>query len=47
MNEEVLLAYEQVLVLRMYVDEHLPQLLETGSLHGGVVDKGAALARIG
>ena len=35
---------QQVLVLRMYVDEAFAQLLQDGKRHGAVVDEGAALA---
>ena len=44
---EVLLVQQQVLVLRVYVDQTFAQLLEHGERHGGVVDKGTALARCG
>ena len=41
---EVLLVEQQVLVLRVYVDEFLAQLLEQCQGRGGVVDEGSALA---
>ena len=41
---EVLFVEQQVLVLRVYIDEPVAEFLQHRELHGGVVDEGAALA---
>ena len=41
---EIVLAEQQVLVLRVYVHEPVAQLFEHGQGHGSVVDEGTALA---
>ena len=42
---KILLSQQQVLVLRMDVDQLLAELLEQSQRHGRVVDEGAAFAR--
>ena len=41
---EVLFVEHQILVLRMYIHKTFAQFFEHRQLHGGVVDKGSALA---
>ena len=44
---EVLLVEQQVLVLRVDIDELFAQLLQHGQRHGRVVDEGSAFAGSG